>query len=249
MPAQAAIELLGLSTVASASLNSFTSSNSFTPQNLFIAGPAGQLEVVLAEPDLARPRGIAVIAHPHPLYGGTMNHKVVHTLFKTLWELGFIAVKFNYRGVEKSEGQRYSEGDSGENETKDSLAVVETIRKRSASLFEEPPPLVLAGFSFGGAIQAWIAPRLRPRILIMVAPPVERMGIPPLIPVPAQQDVETVPEILIIHGDHDDVVPLKTVLDWSAPQELPVVVVPGAEHFFHGRLHILKRIVRRVCSP
>jgi alpha/beta superfamily hydrolase len=83
----------------------------------------------------------------------------------------------------------------------------------------------------------------------MVAPPVERMGIPPLIPVPAQQDVETVPEILIIHGDHDDVVPLKTVLDWSAPQELPVVVVPGAEHFFHGRLHILKRIVRRVCSP
>jgi alpha/beta superfamily hydrolase len=230
-------------------LNSSTSSNSFTPQNLFIAGPAGQLEAVLAEPDLARPRGIAVIAHPHPSYGGTMNHKVVHTLFKTLWELGFIAVKFNYRGVEKSEGRRHATGDSGEDETEDVLAVVETIRERFKSSFEECPPLVLAGFSFGGAIQAWIAPRLRPRILIMVAPPVERMGIPPLITGPAQQDVETVPEILIIQGDRDDVVPLKTVLDWAAPQELPVVVVPGAEHFFHGRLHILKRIVQRACAP
>jgi alpha/beta superfamily hydrolase len=221
--------------------------NSFTQQNLFIAGPAGQLEAVLAAPDAARSRGIAVIAHPHPLYGGTMNHKVVHTLFKTLWELGFIAVKFNYRGVEKSEGRRYAAGDSGEDETADVLAVVETIRKRFASSFEGPAPLVLAGFSFGGAIQAWIAPRLQPKMLIIVAPPVERMRIPPLITGSPQQDIEPSPEILIIQGDHDDVVPLKTVLDWAAPQELPVMVVPGAEHFFHGRLHVLKRIIQKAC--
>jgi alpha/beta superfamily hydrolase len=235
--------------VADASLNSSASSDSFIPQNLFIAGPAGKLEAVLAEPGLARPRGVAVIAHPHPLYGGTMNHKVVHTLFKTLRELGFIAVKFNYRGVEKSEGRRHATGDSGENETEDVLAVVETIREKYKSSFDGCPPLVLAGFSFGGAIQAWIAPRLQPRILIMVAPPVERMGIPPLISSPAQQGIEIVPEILIIQGDHDDVVPLKGVLDWAAPQELPVMVIPGAEHFFHGRLHILKRIIRRACTP
>jgi uncharacterized protein len=221
--------------------------NSFAQQNLFIAGPAGRLEGVLAEPGLTPLRGIAVIAHPHPLYGGTMNHKVVHTLFKTLFELGFITVKFNYRGVEKSEGRRYVAGDSGEDETADVLAVVETIRKRFASSFDGPAPLMLAGFSFGGAIQARAAAQLGPEILIMVAPHVERMRIPPLITRSAQQDIETIPEILIIQGDHDDVVPLKTVLDWSAPQELPVVVVPGAEHFFHGRLHILKRIIQKAC--
>jgi alpha/beta superfamily hydrolase len=223
--------------------------NSFTPQNLFIAGPAGRLEAVLAEPDLIQPRGIAVIAHPHPLYGGTMNHKVVHTLFKTLWELGFITVKFNYRGVEKSEGRRHAAGDSGEDEMADVLAVVETAKERFASSFNGPAPLVLAGFSFGGAIQAWIAPRLHPQILIMVAPPVERMRIPHLTTGSAHQEVKPIPEILIIQGDHDGVVPLKTVLDWSAPQELPVVVIPGAEHFFHGRLHILKRIIQKAYGP
>ncbi|GAB1718417.1 MAG: esterase/lipase/thioesterase family active site protein [Nitrosospira sp.] len=223
--------------------------NSFTPQNLFIDGPAGRLEAVLVEPDLVLPRGIAVIAHPHPQYGGTMNHKVVHTLFKTLWELGFIAVKFNYRGVEKSEGRRHATGDSGEDETADVLAVVEATRKRFASSFHGPAPLVLAGFSFGGAIQAWIAPRLQPQILIMVAPPVERMRIPCLTTGSARRDIEPIPEILIIQGDHDDIVPLRTVLDWSAPQELPVVVIPGAEHFFHGRLHILKRIIQKACGP
>jgi alpha/beta superfamily hydrolase len=224
-----------------------SSVNSLTPQNLFIDGPAGRLEAVLAEPDLIRPRGIAVIAHPHPLYGGTMNHKVVHILFKTLVELGFIAVKFNYRGVEKSEGRRHAAGDSGEDETADVLAVAEAMRTRFASLFDGPSPLLLAGFSFGGAIQALAARHLHPQALIMVAPPVERMRIPPLATSSFPRDTGSVPEILIVQGDHDDVVPLKTVLDWCAPQELPVVVVPGAEHFFHGRLHILKRIIQKTC--
>lgn len=204
---------------------------------------------MLAEPDIGRLRGIAVIAHPHPLYGGTMDNKVVHTLFKVLLELGFIAVKFNFRGVEQSEGNRYSGNDNGTGEIEDVLAVVENTRNQFTSSFNESPPLVLAGFSFGGAIQAYAAQRLKPQKLIMVAPPVERLNVPPLAHPGAKHDIEPIPDILIIHGDQDDVVPLKTVLDWAAPQELPVVVVPGAEHFFHGRLHILKRIIQDSCRP
>lgn len=178
-----------------------------------------------------------------------MNNKVVHTLFKALLELGFIAVKFNFRGVEQSEGNRYSGNDNGAGEIEDVLAVVETIRNQFTSSVNDAPALVLAGFSFGGAIQAYAAQRLRPQKLIMVAPPVERLNVPPLAHPGAKHDIEPIPDILIIHGDQDDVVPLKTVLDWAAPQELPVVVVPGAEHFFHGRLHILKRIVQDSCRP
>lgn len=219
------------------------------PEKIFIDGPAGKLETVLAEPDLDHPRGIAVIAHPHPLYGGTMNNKVVHTLFKTLLELGFIAVKFNFRGVEQSQGDCYSGNDHGVGEIEDVLAVVETIRTQFASSFNESPPLVLAGFSFGGAIQAYAAQRLRPQKLIMVAPPVERLNVPPLVHSGAKHDIGSIPDVLIIHGDQDNVVPLNTVLDWAAPQELPVIVIPGAEHFFHGRLHILKRIVQDSYRP
>ena len=218
-------------------------------KKIFIDGPAGKLETVLAEPDLDHPRGIAVIAHPHPLYGGTMNSKVVYTLFKALLELGFIAAKFNFRGVEQSQGTRYSGNGHGVGEIEDVLAVVETSRNQFASSFNESPPLVLAGFSFGGAIQAHAAQRLRPQKLIMVAPSVERLNVPPLARPGAKHDIDPIPDILIIHGDQDDVVPLETVLDWAAPQELPVVVVPGAEHFFHGRLHILKRVVQDSCRP
>jgi alpha/beta superfamily hydrolase len=219
------------------------------PKKFFIDGPAGKLETVLAEPDIDHPRGIAVIAHPHPLYSGTMNNKVVYTLFKTLLELEFIAVKFNFRGVEQSEGNRYSGNDNGTGEIEDVLAVVEAAGNQFASSFNESPPLMLAGFSFGGAIQAYAAQQLRPQKLIMVAPSVERLNVPPITHPGAKQDMEPITDILIIHGDQDDVVPLKTVLDWAAPQELPVVVIPGAEHFFHGRLHVLKRIVQDSCRP
>lgn len=223
--------------------------NSRTPKKIFVDGPAGRLETVLAEPDSDHPRGIAIIAHPHPLYGGTMNNKVVHTLFKALLELGFIAVKFNFRGVEQSQGDRYSGNDHGAGEIEDVLAVIETTRNQFASSFNESPPLILAGFSFGGAIQAYVARRLTPQKLIMVAPSVERLNAPSLAHPGAKEDSESITHILIIHGDQDDIVPLNTVLNWAAPQELPVVVIPGAEHFFHGRLHILKRVVQDSCRP
>ncbi|MEO7321039.1 MAG: alpha/beta family hydrolase [Nitrosospira sp.] len=221
--------------------------NSSIPKRIFIEGPAGKLETVLAEPDIGPLRGIAVIAHPHPLYGGTMDNKVVYTLFKALRELGFITVKFNFRGVGQSEGDRYSGNDNGAGEIEDVIAVVETIRRRFAARFDMIPPLLLAGFSFGGAIQAHATRQLRPQTLIMVAPPVERLGVPSIVNPVTESGIENNPRILIIHGDKDDVVPLKTVLDWAAPQDLPVVVIPGAEHFFHGRLHILKRVVLDSC--
>lgn len=223
--------------------------NPRSAQNFFIDGPAGKLETVLAEPNVSHPRGIAIIAHPHPLYDGTMNNKVVHTLFKALLELGFIAVKFNFRGVEQSGGPRNADNDNGAGETEDVVAVAEAIRNRFDARFDTPPTLLLAGFSFGGAIQAYAAQRLKPQKLVMIAPAVERMSAPCVVSPGTKHDVAHAPKVLLIHGDQDDVVPLKTVLDWAAPQELPVVVVPGAEHFFHGRLHILKRIVLDSCRP
>jgi alpha/beta superfamily hydrolase len=219
-----------------------------SPQSFFVDGPAGKLETVLAEPDSRPPRGIAIIAHPHPLFGGTMNNKVVYTLFKVLLELGFIAVKFNFRGVEQSEGTHDPDG-NGAGETEDVLAVARAVERHFLSRFDGPPPLLLAGFSFGAAIQAFAAQKLKPHSMIMVAPAVQRLNAPHVAYPGDKQRSEVFSRILIVHGDQDDVVPLPSVLEWAAPQELPVVVVPGAEHFFHRRLHILKHVVTDFCRP
>lgn len=204
------------------------------PKKFFIDGPAGKLETVLAEPDSIRPCGIAIIAHPHPLYAGTMDNKVVHTLFKALLELEYVTVRFNFRGVGQSAGG-YGEGTG---ETEDMLAVTEAVRQQFQAQSNQLP-LLLAGFSFGGAIAARAAQQLgaqdKPYKLILVAPSVDRLHAPAVI--------EHAASTLIVHGDQDDVVPLHTVLAWAAPQQLPVVVIPGGEHFFHGRLPVLKRIV------
>jgi hypothetical protein len=209
-------------------------SNSFIPKKFFIDGPAGKLETVMAELDSKPLHGIAVIAHPHPLYGGTMDNKVVHTIFKALLELGFVTVKFNFRGVGKSEGV-YGEGVG---ETEDVISVVKALQNQFDAQASNLP-LLLAGFSFGGAIQAHVARKLSPQTLVLIAPSVGHLNAPPIS--------DYVDRSLIIHGDQDEVVLLKTVLDWATPQSLPVVVIPGAEHFFHGKLHILKRIVLDSC--
>ena len=218
-------------------------------QKTFIDGPAGKLETILAEPTSGHARGIAVVAHPHPLYGGTMNNKVVHTLFKSFLELGFIAIKFNFRGVEQSEGELNSGDNTSAGEADDVLAVAETAKIRFAERFATPVPLLLAGFSFGGAVQAYAAQRLKPQTIVMVAPAVQRLKAPPIIRPEVKNREGLAPRVLIIHGDRDDVVALTSVLEWAAPQELPIVVVPGAEHFFHRRLHILKHIVIDACRP
>lgn len=198
-------------------------------QNFFVDGPIGKLETVLAEPDSA-PIGIAIIAHPHPLYGGTMDNKIIYTLFHSLLELGFIAVKFNFRGVGKSEGIF----DSGIGEIEDAVTVTNAIRNQYSNHLPRMP-LLLSGFSFGGGIQLHAAVQLKPEFLVLVAPSVNNLNSPYV--------QEQTKNTLIIHGEHDEIVSIKTIFDWAAPQSLPVVIIPGAEHFFHGKLPILKQTI------
>jgi alpha/beta superfamily hydrolase len=195
-----------------------------TLKKFSIAGPAGNLEGIAHLPDEA-PRAIAVVAHPLPTMGGTMENKVVTTLAKTFAELGFAALRFNFRGVGNSEG----EFDSGNGEVEDVLAVVRHVREKYGHL-----PLILSGFSFGGYVQARAAQHLHPQAhrLVLVAPAVGRFEMP------------HVPHnTLLIHGEHDEVVSLADVMDWARPQHLPIVVLPEAGHFFHGRLHQIKQLV------
>jgi len=196
-------------------------------QRLSVAGPAGAIETDLNDPGDAR-RGIALIAHPNPVQGGTKDNKVVTTLAKTFFGLGYVAVRPNFRGVGASAGVF----DEGNGETEDLLAVASHVRSHYGDL-----PLLLAGFSFGAFVQTRVAQKLEAEKLVLVGAAVNRF---PAATVPAQT--------LIIHGEADDVVPLAAVLDWARPQQLPVVVIPGGEHFFHGRLHLLAQIVRRHCA-
>ena len=188
-----------------------------------IPGPAGKLEVVVHIPDVA-PRAIAVIAHPLPTMGGTMENKIVTTLAKTFAELGFAALRFNFRGVGASSG----EFDDGNGEVEDALTVTRYALSEYGDL-----PLILSGFSFGGYVQARAAQQLPPRQLVLIAPAVTRYPMPP-VPL----------NTLLVHGELDEVVSLADVMQWARPQRLPIVVLPGAVHFFHGRLEQLKEIVR-----
>jgi len=191
-----------------------------------LPGPAGNLEVLVNDPGERR-RGLALIAHPHPLYGGTLDNKVVQTLAKSFFAQSYVAVRMNFRGVGASEGVF----DEGRGETQDWLVVAQAMRARFGEL-----PLALAGFSFGAFVQSRVAEQLRPDRLVLVAPAVGRFP------------VAAVPEhTLVVHGEDDDVVALSDVLNWARPQSLPVVVLPGAGHFFHGRLIELARILQRSC--
>jgi len=193
-----------------------------TLKKFSLTGPAGKLEGVIHLPD-SIPRALVVVAHPLPTMGGTMENKIVTTLVKTFVELGFAAVRFNFRGVGASEGLF----DEGNGEVDDLLAIVRHARQEFGQL-----PLILSGFSFGGYVQACAAQELHPHQLVLIAPAVGRFAMP------------AVPHnTLLIHGDMDDVVPLADVLLWARPQHLPIVVLPGAEHFFHGRLNQIKQIV------
>lgn len=175
-------------------------------------------------------RGTVVIAHPHPLFGGTMDNKVVQTLARAFVLCGWRAARFNFRGVGASDGVH----DEGRGETLDMLTVVEQIVPEG--------PLALAGFSFGAFVMSQALATLWP------TRPVEKLV---LIGAAASRfDVATVPpelheHTLVVHGEHDDTVPLAAVLDWARPQTLPITVVPGGSHFFHGQLPLLKSLVAR----
>lgn len=199
-----------------------------------VDGPAGRIDVALDRPATDGPvRGIAVIAHPHPLFGGTRDNKVVQTLARALLAHGFVCWLPDFRGVGASAGTY----DEGHGETEDLLAVVAAARAAEAD--GGALPLVLAGFSFGSFVQSRVARRLadagQPASrLVLVGTAVSRF------------EVEPVPtDTLVIHGEVDDTVPLAAVLDWARPQELPVIVIPGADHFFHRKLTGLKQLLAR----
>jgi alpha/beta superfamily hydrolase len=206
-------------------------------QILPIDGPAGMIETKVESPQ--EPRGIALICHPHPLFGGTNENKVVHTLASTFIRLGYAVLRPNFRGVGASAGIH----DDGHGETEDMLAVLDEARRIFGEL-----PIVLAGFSFGAYVQTRVAQVLEDsgqaaQRLVLVGTAAGHVE-------GARQYATraVAKDTLVIHGSADTTVPLANVLTWAEPLELPVVVVPGADHFFHRRLHLIRDIILRAWS-
>jgi uncharacterized protein len=191
-------------------------------QKHIVAGPAGDLVCAIDEPDGA-PRGLAVICHPHPQHGGTMDNKVVVTLARAFVQCGWRAARFNFRGIGGSAGV----WDEGRGEIDDALAVARALRQGGE-------PLACAGFSFGAFVASHAAAALQAQPLVLIGPATQNFT------------VAAVPQgTLVVHGEADEVVPLAATLDWARPQSQPVVVVPGGGHFFHGQLPLLKNLVVR----
>ncbi len=200
-------------------------------QYFFIDGDVGQIECALDLPNdtqFAQPIGIALVAHPHPLYGGTMDNKVVHTLVRAFLALGYVAVRMNFRGVGKSAGVH----DEGRGETDDMARLLTHVQQQFPGL-----PFALSGFSFGTYVQSQLQQRLTAQgtpaeRLVLVGTAAGKWNI---APVPA--------DTIVIHGENDDTIPLTDVFDWARPQDLPVIVIPGADHFFHRKLQHIKNFV------
>ena len=190
-------------------------------------GHAGKMQCLLDLPDGA-PRGIALVAHPHPLYGGTMENKVAQTLARTFVTLGYATARFNFRGVGESEGVH----DEGRGEVDDMAIMYEHMIKQYPGL-----PVTLTGFSFGTFVQAQFALRLaeqeRPaERLVLVGSAAGKWAMPQV-----PQDT------ILIHGELDDTIPLQDVFEWARPQDIPVTVITGADHFFHRKLGHIKNLV------
>ena len=202
--------------------------------SLAVQGSAGAIEALADHPDadaFAAPRGTVVIAHPHPLFGGTMHNKVVQTLARAYVQCGWRAVRFNFRGVGGSAGSH----DEGRGEVDDMLAVVSQTASPGDAL-------AIAGFSFGAYVAAQVIARLYPgrpmASAVLVGTAASRFAVPAIA-----QDLHA--RTLVVHGEQDDVVPLAAALDWARAQSLPVTVVSGSGHFFHGQLPLLKALVVR----
>ncbi len=217
-------------------------------------GPVGLIEASLDLPDEVRhapssykPRGIALVAHPHPLLGGTMDNKVAQTLARTFAQLGYVTLRPNFRGVGATEGVH----DDGKGEAQDLLAVIawmkdpfswqgiKELEGHAWPQLVEELPLAMAGFSFGSYVSSYVVKELTekneaPERLIMVGSATSKWDV---APVPK--------DTIVIHGEVDDVIPLTSVLDWARPQELTVQVIPGADHFFHRKLHCIRDLIVR----
>ena len=200
-------------------------------QTMQLQGLSGILEGLCDVPEGGAFKGTVVISHPHPLFGGTMQNKVVQTLAKAFVQNGWRAIRFNFRGVGASEGAY----DEGRGEVDDLISMIEAT-------CEAAQPMALAGFSFGAYVTSQAVARLSPsnnlEKLVFIGTAASRFQV---APVPAELHDKT----LVVHGELDDTVPLASVLDWARPQSLPVTVIPGVEHFFHGQLPLLRTLISR----
>lgn len=204
-----------------------------------IQGEAGAIELRAHVPVEVAPCAVAVVAHPHPLFGGTMDNKVVTTIARAFYDADAATYRFNFRGVGASAGAH----DDGRGETRDMLAVIAHVQSLHPGL-----PLWLAGFSFGGAVTLAASEHVRAAEMVLVAPAFERLSRWKEIS-NGQQDQTQPPETtIIIHGEKDQTVPLADSMDWARLRNIPVIVVPDADHFFHLRLHIIKRLVSRLAA-
>ncbi|WP_374360975.1 alpha/beta hydrolase [Pseudoduganella danionis] len=195
-----------------------------------LTGGAGQMEGILDFPK-DTPRGIALVAHPHPLYGGTMDNKVAVTLARTFVNLGYVAARINFRGVGASEGVH----DHGKGEMEDMAILHKWMTERYPGL-----PVALSGFSFGTFVQSHLAHQLAAQ-----GTPAERLVL--VGSAAGKWEMATVPaDTILIHGENDDTIPLIDVLDWLRPQDIPVIVIPGADHFFHRKLQHIKSWVTQL---
>ncbi len=209
-------------------------------EKVLLRGAEGAIEALIDAPNEVR--GIAVVCHPHPLYGGANTNKVAHTLARVFRDLGYATVRPNFRGVGASDGEH----DHGNGETEDILTLIAWAQSRWGFL-----PLALGGFSFGGYVQTRVANRLAGSLT-----PVRRIALVGMAAGSAadgarQYDTPPLPKdmaSLVIHGENDETVALSNVIDWARPQEQPVIVVPGADHFFHGKLHVIRDIINNTWS-
>lgn len=206
--------------------------NSHT-RRILLPGPIGAIEVLEDVQEVATPAGVAIIAHPHPLFGGTAQNKVVQTLARAFVQCGWRTLRPNFRGVGATQGTH----DGGRGELQDLLAILHHVHQSHPGM-----PTALAGFSFGAYVISHVLAAMNesetPLKVVMVGTAVSRFQV---TPIPADLHQRT----LVLHGERDDVVPLSDILDWARPQSLPVTVVPGGEHFFHGQLPLLRSLVAR----
>jgi alpha/beta superfamily hydrolase len=197
-------------------------------KKMTLDGPAGTLEALLETPQDSDLAGCAVVCHPHPLHGGTMQNKVAHTLARSFTSQGFISLRFNFRGVNGSAGQF----DEGKGELDDVIAAVDWLRNQQPDL-----PLWLSGFSFGAAIAIRAAALCAPAGLVSIAPAVTR----------ASDSLSRQPDCpwLIVQGDDDELIDVEETVAWVNELEPgpELLVFPATEHFFHGKLVVLRESV------
>lgn len=202
-------------------------------RQFFLAGGGGQMQCAINIPIDAAIVGIALIAHPHPLYGGTMDNKVTQTLARTFVAMGYVTARMNFRGVGKSEGVH----DHGIGETDDMLILLKHMQENYPGL-----PVALGGFSFGTFVQS----RLQ-RLMAEAGNPAQRLAL--VGSAAGKWALDLVPpDTILIHGELDETIPLSDVFDWARPQDIPVAVIPGADHFFHRKLHHIKNLVTALWS-